>query len=314
MDGVHPFTRRHTDAAPLAPRPPVRQAHRLGGSDLRVSRREAQPLGLDPGGESYARMLWPFFRVTTPDQVRAADVLAFAHGIGLSGRTPSSATVGARIACLSSFYRFTIRMGLLTGNPCDALERPRTVPSVARGYSADEVRRLLAIVPDTVRGRRDRAILLVLVLTGRRRAEVIDLRAGDLSLEGETVFYSYRGKGGKRGRRELPRPAYAAILRTLADAGKDLATMDPETSLWQAGADRPGSAAARSTGDSGGTWRQPASYLPGCTSCGIPRRSSVGMPARRSRRSRRSSTTLPSRLRPSTCGGSRVSRMRLGAR
>ena len=38
--------------------------------------------------ESYARMLWPFFRVTTPDQVRAADVLAYAHGIGASGRVP----------------------------------------------------------------------------------------------------------------------------------------------------------------------------------------------------------------------------------
>ncbi len=186
--------------------------------------------------ESYARMLWPFFRVTTPDRVRASDVLAYAHGIGLSGRTPSAATVGARIACLSSFYRFGIRMGLMIANPCDALERPRTVPSVARGYSADEVRRLLAVVPDTVAGRRDRAMLLVLVLTGRRRAEVMSLRAGDLSLEGETAFYAYRGKGGKRGRRELPRPAFEAICATLADAGKDLATMEPDGSLWQAGA------------------------------------------------------------------------------
>jgi integrase len=65
---------------------------------------------------------------------------------------------------------------------------------------------------------------------------VTGLRAADLSLEGETVFYSYRGKGGKTGRRELRRPAHAAILRTLADAGKDLATMDPGESLWQAGA------------------------------------------------------------------------------
>jgi integrase len=81
---------------------------------------------------------------------------------------------------------------------------------------------------------------LVLILTGRRRAEVIGLRAGDLSLEGETVFYSYRGKGGKRGRRELPRPAHEAILRTLADCGKDLVTMAPEESLWQAGAGRGG--------------------------------------------------------------------------
>ena len=188
--------------------------------------------------ESYSRMLWPFFaeRSLTPERVKPADVLAWVHGIGRSGRMPSSTTVGARIACLSSFYRFLIRMGLLVGNPCDAVERPRAIQSVARGYGADEVRRLLAVVPDTLAGRRDRAILLTLVLTGRRRTEVISLRAGDLSIEGETVFYSYRGKGGKRGRRELPHPAYVAICTTLADAGKDLATMAPEESLWQAAA------------------------------------------------------------------------------
>ena len=172
--------------------------------------------------ESYSRMLWPFFADLgkTPDRVKPADVLAFVHGIGKSGRTPSSTTVGARIACLSSFYRFLIRMGLVVSNPCDAIERPRAVQSVARGYGADEVRRLLAVVPDTVAGRRDRAILLTLVLTGRR----------------QTGFYSYRGKGGKRGRRELPHPAFQAICTTLADAGKELATMAPAESLWQAGA------------------------------------------------------------------------------
>jgi integrase/recombinase XerC len=162
--------------------------------------------------ESYSRMLWPFFADLgkTPDRVKPADVLAWVHGIGKSGRTPSATTVGARIACLSSFYRFLIRMGLVVSNPTDAVERPRATQSVARGYGADAVRRLLAVVPDTVAGRRDRAILLTLVLTGRRRAEVIGLRAGDLSPEGETVFYAYRGK--------------------------ELATMAPGESLWQAGA------------------------------------------------------------------------------
>src|SRR5664280_2898927 len=187
--------------------------------------------------EGYARMLWPFLmQVGSPDRVTPAHVLAWAHGIGASGREPSSATVGARIACLSSYYHFLIRMNLATTNPSDALERPKAVQSVARGLSADEVRRLLAVVPDTVAGRRDRALLLTLVLTGRRRAEAIGLRAGDLSLEGETAFYAYRGKGGKRGRRELPRPAYEAIRSTLADAGKELSSMAPAESLWQAGA------------------------------------------------------------------------------
>jgi integrase/recombinase XerC len=183
-------------------------------------------------------MLWPFFANLgrTPDRVKPADVLAWVHGIGKSGRTPSATTVGARIACLSSFYRFLTRMGLVVSNPCDAIERPRAIQSVARGYSADEVRRLLAVVPDSVAGRRDRAILLTLILTGRRRAEVIGLRAGDLSIEGETTLYSYRGKGGKRGRRELPCPAYEAICISLADAGKEPVTMGPEESLWQAAA------------------------------------------------------------------------------
>ncbi len=95
---------------------------------------------------------------------------------------------------------------------------------------------MLAVVPDTVAGRRDRALLLVFVLTGRRRAEVIGLTAGDISIEGDTAFYSYRGKGGKRGRRELPRPAYEALCATLADAGLELADMQPTASVWQAGA------------------------------------------------------------------------------
>jgi len=77
--------------------------------------------------ESYSQMLWPFFADLgrTPDRVKPADVLAWVHGIGRSGRTPSSTTVGARIACLSSFYRFLIRMGLAVSNPTDAVEWPR---------------------------------------------------------------------------------------------------------------------------------------------------------------------------------------------
>src|SRR5436853_5442474 len=61
--------------------------------------------------QSYSRMLGHCFGALqkTPDRVTSADMLGWAHGIGLSGRKPSAVTVGARIACLSSFYRFCIR-------------------------------------------------------------------------------------------------------------------------------------------------------------------------------------------------------------
>jgi site-specific recombinase XerD len=192
--------------------------------------------------DSYGRMLWPFFgRLDRdPGEVKPADIIGWAHGIGRSGRVPSPATVGARIACLSSYYRFLIRMGFATANPCDALQRPRRPQPRPRGLEARHVRRVLRVIPDTVPGRRDRAILLLLVLTGRRRSEAIGLKAGDIESEGGKVFYRYRGKGGKTGRRELPRPAFEAIELTLADAGRGLASMAPSESLWQAGAGKEG--------------------------------------------------------------------------
>jgi site-specific recombinase XerD len=101
-----------------------------------------------------------------------------------------------------------------------------------KGMSADQIQRLLAVIPDTRTGLRDRAIILTLTFTGRRRAEVMGLRAGNISSQGEIVYYNYRGKGGKTGRRELPRPAYDAIVTALAAWGKDLATMRPDESLW----------------------------------------------------------------------------------
>lgn len=116
--------------------------------------------------------------------------------------------------------------------PCDRLERPRTSTPPARGFSAEEVRRLLSVIPDTPPGLRDRAIILTLVLTGRRRAEVFRMTAGDLNFESEVCFYSYRGKGGKTGRLELPRPAVETLRAALAAYAKDLGIMAPSESLW----------------------------------------------------------------------------------
>ena len=155
--------------------------------------------------EGYSRMLQHFFGTISkpPERVTSPEVFAFAHGVGLSGREPSAVTIGARMACVSSFYRFLIRMGLVASNPCDQLERPRVSPSPPRGLTAEEIKRLLAAIPDTRVGLRDRAIILTLTLTGRRRAEVLGLRRGDIFCENGTAYYTYRGKGGKQGKREL---------------------------------------------------------------------------------------------------------------
>src|SRR5437762_8972463 len=87
--------------------------------------------------QSYSRILNHFFGRAgkTPDQVTSKDVFAWAYGAGLWGKQPSSVTIGARIACLSSFFRFLIRMKALVSNPCDALERPKVTQGLARGLT-----------------------------------------------------------------------------------------------------------------------------------------------------------------------------------
>ena len=183
---------------------------------------------------SYSRMLNDFFgRVgKTPDMITSQDAFAWAYGAGISGKQPSSVTIGARLACLSSYYRFLIRMKVVAANPCEALERPRVVPGQPKGLSGEQIHRLLEVIPSTLVGLRDRAIILTLTFTGRRRAEVLGMTAGSMEVAGETVFYSYRGKGGKTGKRELPRPAFEAIQAWLDCVGKDLATMPSTASLW----------------------------------------------------------------------------------
>jgi integrase/recombinase XerD len=188
--------------------------------------------------EGYSRMLQDFFGRLgkTPDAITTPDVFVWAHAIGLAGKEPSPITIAARMACVSSFFRFLMRMEIVDRNPCDRLERPRTSPSPPRGLSAEEIRRLLAVIPDTPVGLRNRAIMLTLVLTGRRRAEVFRMTRKDLAFENERCYYSYRGKGGKNGRRELPQPAVDALRAGLRAFGRELGAMSPDDSLWPSGA------------------------------------------------------------------------------
>ena len=184
--------------------------------------------------EKYGNLLGRFFAgldSKTPDQVTPDEVFSFAYGKGPSGREPSAATINLRLAAVSSLYGFFLRMGLVAVNPCDRVQRTRQEPPPARGLDQGEIRRLFAAIPDSLAGKRDKAIILTLLLTGRRRSEILNLTVGDLSRNG-AVYYSYKGKGGRHHRRELPEPCVAAVVEALAVRGKNLQEMPDEESLF----------------------------------------------------------------------------------
>ena len=74
-----------------------------------------------------------------------------------------------RLAAISGFYDFARRMGLVDTNPAADVKRPRARQSAPRGLEAEELRRLLDVIPDTPGGKRDRAIILTATLAGLRR-------------------------------------------------------------------------------------------------------------------------------------------------
>ncbi len=85
--------------------------------------------------EGYSRTLQHFFGTMgkPPDKVTSQEVFAWAYGKGLSGKEPAAITIGARLACLSSFYRFLIRMEIVAANPCDQIERAQALAQPAAG-------------------------------------------------------------------------------------------------------------------------------------------------------------------------------------
>ncbi len=146
---------------------------------------------------------------------------------------------GEPSAWAQTLYAFLVEKGSRSGSRRTMESYGRIAVAVIRGHHA----RPSAFAWRPCLGARDRAFGQGPLCgdyrcahLGRCRPEVLRLTAGDISVEGDRVLYAYTGKGGKRGLRELPRPAYDAIAVTLADAGRSLGTMAPGESLWQAGA------------------------------------------------------------------------------
>jgi integrase/recombinase XerD len=122
------------------------------------------------------------------------------------------------VTALRSVLRFLHVEGLI--------DRPlaQVVPSVAfwrlqglpRGLDADQVRALLeSCETDTANGRRDLAILLLLVRLGMRRGEVAALRLDDVDWRAGELLV--RGKGPRVERLPLPADVGEALVGYLRD-------------------------------------------------------------------------------------------------
>ena len=94
-------------------------------------------------------MLYRFFGNVgkQPDQVTSPEVFGYAHGIGPSGKKPSSCHHYARIACHEFILPLPHPHEPGECQPCDQLERPRATPAPPRGLTAADIKKLLDFIP-----------------------------------------------------------------------------------------------------------------------------------------------------------------------
>jgi len=143
-----------------------------------------------------------FAGIRRPEEFR---IVTRAHLIAwrdeLRRRELGGATIRHRLASMASLFEYLCEKNAVTHNPVKGIERPRTESGEGKtpAIGDHQARKLLdAPEADTIKSRRDRAILSTLLFHALRREELCKLRVKDFRHARKGVPHlKVSGKGGK---------------------------------------------------------------------------------------------------------------------
>jgi integrase/recombinase XerD len=164
-----------------------------------------------------------------PSGLDRPDVEAFVRQLMAEGRAPRS--VARVVATVRAFYRYLVVSGQLAASPAVDVRAPRSIRTLPKFLSGEEVEALLAS-PDvtTPRGIRDRAMIELLYATGLRVSELVSLKPADLNLE--DGFLTTVGKGRKERMVPIGEEAAMWVGRYLKEARPVLVGRRSSTRLF----------------------------------------------------------------------------------
>lgn len=142
-----------------------------------------------------------FVGINSPEQFRditRAHVLAWRKALEEKGLAAS--TLRRKLASLSSLYEYLCDRNAVAFNPVKGVKRPRVESQEGKTPAlGDHQARNLLDAPDekSLKGKRDRAILAVLLYHALRREEASSLRVKDVHERRGVVHLRVFGKGGK---------------------------------------------------------------------------------------------------------------------
>jgi len=158
-----------------------------------------------------------FLALNTPQMVSL--LLRFKARLLATGK--SEATVNRRMSAVMSLVRLARRVGATEADPSDSLDSEKVVTyRDTRGVGAEEARKLLR-QPDrtTLKGKRDFALLLLLLENALRRAEICGLTFADYQPDQKAIWIHGKGRGTQRERVTLS-PNSVVAIDTYLEAAK----------------------------------------------------------------------------------------------
>ena len=241
------IVRRTTASGVALPPPPELTGEPIGGSNLPAPREapeqrlitqaEFQRLAdIPPEAEWFANITNPntrrayrndvgqFMKFVGIEHFTDFRIVARAHVIAwrksLEERQMAPATIRRKLSALSDLFDYLCKENAIVINPVHGVERPTEGANEGKtpAISDEQARQLLnAPDPETLKGKRDRAILAILLYHGLRRAELCALKVEHFVQRRGIMTLTVHGKRGKL-RYPPVHPKALALVQDYLDA------------------------------------------------------------------------------------------------
>ena len=147
--------------------------------------------------ETYRKALKPFFLYLTDNGIRQpqrADILAYRD---MLAETLKPSTVRTYLTTVKLFFRWAVQEGLYPADPSENVKGPKmTKAHKKNALTANQAKTVLAgIDTTTLQGKRDYAIVALMLAGGLRCIEVARANLEDLGTAGDSPVLYLQGKG-----------------------------------------------------------------------------------------------------------------------
>lgn len=184
------------NAAPAAPgteTPPVLVREAVEGFlfDKALAHRSAGTLQI------YGHNLRRFTEAVGAELASCNHLVVQQYLADLKGRGLKPASIDQHFRTLKTFFRWAMKQGFVSADPISPLTRPNVPDALPWVPDAGDVSRLLDACPDTWEGLRNRALVALLVDSGLRISEALQLHVEDIHFLPLRTITVRNGKGQK---------------------------------------------------------------------------------------------------------------------